>query len=163
MSSLTSAVRSIPGAWSLVVTKASDFWWCQCSSRWRLRNVPILVVQHKQSLEKTSKRFGGGQEMWKWTVTCAVPCLAVWSSISLHPLARLRASSSRTWWVCASGREHGTYCERWRFIVFLTVARAGCPHAAATISAALDGCRSMPNSCIRELGENPMGCLLWSW
>lgn len=121
----------------------SPFWWFSISKAWR----------------KLLRGLVGAGDVKMNRDLCG-PCLAVWSSISSHPLARLRASSSRMWWVCASGREHGAYCERWRFIVFLTVARAGCPHAAATISAALDGCRSMPNSCIRELGENPMGCLL---
>lgn len=64
------------------------------------------------------------------TTARAVPAWTFWSSTSSHPLARLspaghRASSSRACWVCASGREHGAYCERWGFIVLLTAARAG--------------------------------------
>lgn len=60
------------------------------------------------------------------------PCAShidVWSWMSSHPSARL--NSFRTRRVCASGREHGAYCQCWRFMVFLMVARAGHPHSAA--------------------------------
>ena len=81
----------------LMVTKASDFWWHQCSSSWRLGSVPILVIQHKQSLEKTGKRFGGGRrcENEPWPLPVLSPfqrlVLALITSIGQTQLCRAQS------------------------------------------------------------------------
>lgn len=101
-----------------------------------------------------------GQEMWKWTMTFArvVASWDVWSWLSQYPSALQDAEPAPLeHGICASGREHGAYCECWWLVVFLRVARAGCPHSAAAGApcecSSVERLPQKPNSSIRELGE----------
>lgn len=149
-----------------MVTKDSEFWWWWCGFRWRLRNVPILVVQQKQSLEKTGKRCGGGRrcENEPWPLPVCSPLrrlvLALITSIGRTELCRAQRqllvnAVGLCFWKGAWSllRMLKARCVSPGGKGWLSTLRCRYP----VMSAVLGGCHWKPNSSIKRAGRNPRG------